>query len=238
MKKLILIVYFLFFSIFSYANEKLRVGLFNIVPYAYIEEGKLTGISYDIIQSLEQELNIKLEVKLLPYKRMLHHLELGKIDFAIFFLSDYSEGFSEKLLAMYDLETIVLGKKGLKISSYEDLLGLHMATPRGVRYIAFRSKNKQLNITPVQDYKNAILMLQYHNIDAIIGPKEIIIYQLKLLGLNINDFAQPYVLTKNTAWIQFSNKSKKMQYKDSLKKAGKKLLETNRIDEIINKYYQ
>ncbi len=238
MKKIILIVYFLLFPILILASEKLRVGLFHIVPYAYVEEGKLTGISYDIVQSLEKELNIKLEVQLLPYTRMLRNLELGKIDFSIFFLSDYSEGFSEKLLAMYDLETIVLGKKGLKISNNEDLLNLQIATPRGVKYNAYLSKNKQLNIIPVPDYKNAILMLQYHNIDAIIGPKKIITYQLKLLGLSLEDFSKPYVLIKNTAWIQFSNKSKKMKYKDSLKNAGKKLLETNRIDEIINKYYK
>ena len=86
----------------------------------------------------------------------------------------------------------------------------------------FPQRRKQLNITQVQDYKNAILMLKYHNIDAIIGPKEIITYQLKLLGLNINDFAKPYILIKNTAWIQFSNKSKKMKIQRFFKKSGKK----------------
>ena len=48
-----------FFSILSYANEKLRVGLFHIVPYAYIEEGKLTGISYDIIQKSRTRIEYK-----------------------------------------------------------------------------------------------------------------------------------------------------------------------------------
>ena len=77
---------------------------------------------------------------------MLHNLKLGKIDFSIFFLSDYSEGFSEKILAMYDLETIVLGKKGLHISSYEDLLDLHMATPRGVKYKCLFLKEESSSI--------------------------------------------------------------------------------------------
>jgi len=220
------------------AEEKLRAGLFNIVPYAYIENNKLTGITYDIIQNLQEESNIQIETKLLPYKRMLNDLELGKIDFAIFFVSDYSESFSEKVIAMYDLETIVIGKKDLKIFSHNDLLKLHMATPLGVNYNAKLSKYNQLKITRVQDYKNAILMLDNDNIDAIIGPKEILAYQLKLLGMNINNFGKPYTLITNTAWIQFSDKSKKQKSKNALKNAAKKLLQNGKIEEVIQNYYQ
>jgi len=238
MKKTIFIFYCLLIPLLIQADEKLRGGLFNIVPYAYIEKGKLTGITYDIMQNLQKESDITIETKLLPYKRMLNDLELGKIDFGIFFLSDYSESFSEKLIAMYDLETIVIGKKDLIISSPDDLIKLHMATPLGVNYNAKLAKDKQLKITRVQDYKNAILMLENDNINAIIGPKSIIGYQLKLLGMNINDFGKPYTLITNTAWIQFSDKSKKQNYKDTLHKAAKRLLKSGKIDEIIQKYYQ
>jgi len=220
------------------ASEKLQAGLFHIVPYAYVEEGKLTGITYDIIQNLQIESNITIETKLLPYKRMLNSLELGEIDFSVFFLSDYSESFSEKLIAMYDLETVIVGKKSLKISSYDDLLKLHLATPLGVNYNAQLAKDKQLKITRVKDYKNAILMLEHDNIDALIGPKKIIEHQLKLLNMDINNLGKPYVLITNTAWIQFSNKSEKSQYKSILINAAKKLLESNKIDEIIKKYYK
>lgn len=238
MKKIILIFCCIFIPIHIQAEDKLRGGLFNIVPYAYMEKGKLTGITYDIIQNLQKESNITIETKFLPYKRMLNDLELGEIDFAIFFLSNYSESFSDKLIAMYDLETIVIGKKDLKIQSHEDLLKLHMATPLGVDYNAKLSIDKQLKITRVQDYRNAILMLDNDNIDAIIGPKEIIMYQLQLLNMNISDFGKPYTLTKNTAWIQFSDKSQKKEYKKILKIAATKLLKSGIIDEIIQKYYK
>lgn len=80
-------------------------------------------------------------MRLLPYTRMLKYLKSGKIDFAIFFLSDNSASFSEKLFPMYDLDTVV-GNKSLKI-----------------RY--------------VNDYKNAILMLEKGHVDAIVAPKNI-----------------------------------------------------------------
>lgn len=238
MKKNIFVLCYLFFSVSLFGSEPLRAGLFHIVPYAYVDKGKLTGITYDIIQSIQKEENITIETKLLPYKRMLNDLKLGKIDFGIFFVSDFSESFSEKLIPIYDLETIVIGKKNLKINNHDDLLYLHMATPLGVNYNAKLDKDKQLKITRVKDYKNAILMLKHNNIDAIIGPREIIAYQLKLLGMDINTFGKPYVLTTNTAWIQFSDKSEKKQYKTILKNSATKLLKSGKIDAIIQKYYQ
>ena len=238
MKKIYFLLCCVCMPFLMHADAKLQAGLFHIVPYAYVEKGKLTGITYEIIQNLQKESKITIETKLLPYKRMLNSLELGEIDFGIFFLSDYSESFSEKLIAMYDLETVIIGKKNLKISNYDDLLKLHLATPLGVNYNAQLAKDKQLKITRVRDYKNAILMLENNNIDALIGPKKIIKHQLKLLGMDINDFGTPYILTTNTAWIQFSDKSKKSQYKNTLINAAKKLLDGGKIDEIIQKYYQ
>ena len=238
MKKTVLFFCCIFMPFLLHASEKLKAGLFQIVPYAYMEEGKLTGITHDIIQGLQNESNVTIETQLLPYKRMLNYLELGKIDFGIFFLSNYSESFSEKLIAMYDLDTIVIGKKSLKISSFDDLLKLRMATPLGVNYNAKLNNKKQLKITRVKDYKNAILMLDSNHIDALIGPRKIVEYQLKLLDMDIKNLGEPYILTTNTAWIQFSDQSKKSQYKDILIKAAKKLLESGRVDEITSMYYE
>jgi len=112
-----------------------------------------------------------------------------------------------------------------------------LATPLGVNYNVGLSNNKKLNISYVQDYKNAILMLKKENIDAIIGPKNIIKYQLKLLDMSLDELGEPYVLTTNTAWIQFSDKSKLQKYKPDLIKAAKKLLNKNEVEKIILKYY-
>lgn len=237
MKAIIFLLCFILIPSLSYSKDTLKAGLFNIVPYAYVEKGKVSGITYDIIQSLQEKSELTIETTLLPYKRMLTHLESGEIDFGIFFLSDYSESFSTKLVPMYDLETIVIGKKELRILSYDDLSKLDLATPLGVNYNAKLDKDKQLNITLVRDYKNAILMLEHGNIDALIGPKKIIEYQLKLLGRNIKDLGSPYVLITNTAWIQFSNKSKQREHTQTLINAAKELLNENKISEIIHKYY-
>ena len=187
--------------------------------------------------NIKNESKHDIETILLPYKRMLIYLESGQIDFAIFFLSDYSESFSEKLLPLYSLDTIIIGNKDLKIAKFEDIRNLQLATPIGVNYNAGLGDDKTLQIHYVKDYKNAILMLQRKSIDALIGPRKILQFQLKQLGMNINDLGKPYVLTTNTAWIQFSDKSKLQKFKPMLIKAGKKLLEKKKIQEILLKYY-
>ncbi len=232
-----IILLILFFNSFAFSHEKLTAGLFNIVPYAYMKDNKVVGITADIIQNLENESQLDIETTLLPYKRMLVYLESGKIDFAIFFLSDFSESFSEKLVPLYSLDTIIIGKKDLKISTFEDIRHLQLATPLGVNYNAKLGEDKSLQIHYVKDYKNAILMLKRNSIDALIGPRKILQFQLKQLGMNINELGDPYVLTTNTAWIQFSNKSKLRKYKPALIKAAKKLLEKKKIKNIILHYY-
>jgi len=224
-------------SSFSFSNEKLRAGLFNIVPYAYMKENKVVGITADIIENIKEESKLEIETILLPYKRMLIYLQSGEIDFAIFFVSDYSESFSEKLVPLYSLDTIIIGKKDLKISKFEDLRNLQLATPIGVNYNARLSEDKNLQITYVKDYKNAILMLKRDSIDALIGPEKILRFQLKQLGMNIDELGKPYILTSNTAWIQFSDNSKLQKHKPALIKAAKKLLDKKKIREIILKFY-
>ena len=207
MKRILLI---LLIPICSHASDTLTIGLFNIVPYAFREGDSVIGITAYIVVEIERESNMPIRTILLPYKRMLQYLELGKIDCAIFFLSDYSATISHSLLPLYDLETIVVGKKGLIINSYEDLFDLRLATNSGVNYNAGIKEDKQLkNIDFVKDYTNAIHMLNIGRIDAIVAPKKILQFQMEKLGLTMSEYGKPYTLTVNTAWIQFSKKSDK-----------------------------
>jgi polar amino acid transport system substrate-binding protein len=238
MKNFILIIILFLLPTISISENRIKAGLFQIVPYAYVEKEKVVGITAEIIQNIKEVSGLNIESKLLPYKRMLIELKSGDIDFAVFFLSEYSESFSEKLIPLYSLETIVIGKKGLIINDVEELYNLRLATPRGVNYNSKLDINKKpLNIRYVMDYKNAILMLERNRIDAIIAPKKILSFQLKQLGKSLEDLGSAFTLIKNTAWLQYSDKSKHKEHKKALIKAGAILLENGKISNIIDKYY-
>jgi len=231
-----LIISLVFYSV-THAEDELVVGIFNITPYGYLEKEELIGITPDIVTSLSKESGIKVNMRLIPYKRMLEQLKTGEIDFAIFFQSDFSRKVSHQLIPMYDLDTIAIGKKNTVIHEYKDLYKKSLVTPRGVRYSTRLESDKNIKITYVKNYKTSIQMLMLDRVDLIIAPEKILFHQLRLLGISRRDLGEKLVLTTNTAWIQFSNKSKKKKYIKRLKESAQFLKDKGVVKSIINKYY-
>ncbi|OUR95506.1 hypothetical protein A9Q84_16875 [Halobacteriovorax marinus] len=222
----------------SRADQTLYAGVFNIVPYGYIENERIVGITPDIIREIERRSKIKIKLNIQPYKRMLNSLNDGIIDFSIFFLSEASAKASDKLIDLYDLDTIAIARKGITIIKNEDLLKYNIVTPRGVKYNTKILNDPKMNIHYVLDYNVAIRMLLNNRTDVIIGPQKILDYQIDTLGLNRKIFQNRHLITRNTAWLQFSKVSKKKKFKKSLVKAVLDMKEENQIDKIVNQHYQ
>jgi len=236
--KLLIAMTTLIISLNASAKDTLTIGVFKILPYGNLEDGKVVGIIPDIASRLEKLSGITIKKKLLPYKRMIESLDSGSIDFAIFFLSDRSQQVSDRIIPLYDLDTIAVGLKGSSILKYEDLYNYQIATPRGVHYSSRFSKDDKMKINYVLDYNYALKMLVSKRVGVVIAPEKIFMFQLKKLGYNDSILDRPYILTTNTAWLQFSKKSKKKALINKLIKAAKILKENKEIIQIIDKNYQ
>ena len=223
----------------THADEAaLDVGIFYIEPFGFYDsKGNITGITSDLIKAIEAESGITLRQHLLPYKRMIQYIEDGKLDFSVFFQSELSLSLSESVAPLYDLRTVVVGKRGTLISTYEDLYSLKLATPTGVKYTQRLDDDRNLNTTYVMDYDNAVLMLENDYVDAIIAPEKILHFQLKKLGVKKSMLGDPYELNINTAWLQFSNESKHKGSIPRLKAAIKRLKDEKRVDSILLRYF-
>jgi ABC-type amino acid transport substrate-binding protein len=238
--KFILIIPLIFLSVsFAWSNERnLMAAVFYIEPFGFKNQaGEVSGITSDIIKAIENKSGIKIDQTLLPYKRMLVFLETGEIDFAIFFRSKLSETITESIIPLYELRTVVVGRKGSKISTYNDIYKLKLATPLGVQYKPQFDDDTQLKITNVNDYDSAISMLQRNYVDAVISPEKILHYQLKKMGIKKEILGEPYVLTTNTAWLQFSKKSRNKPAIATLKSSIEALKKDNTIDQILDSYF-
>ncbi len=236
MKKLTTLLLFML-TVSVYSEDKLTIGVFKILPYGSLEKGEVVGIIPDIAKRLEETSGIKIKKKLLPYKRMIQSLESGSIDFAIFFLSNRSQEVSNKLIPLYDLNTIAVGLKGTKISKYQDLYKHQLATPRGVRYSPRFTNDEKMKVNYVLDYNYAIEMLINKRVGAVIAPEKILMFQMQKLGHKKSVLDKPFILTTNTAWVQFSKKSKKKHLIDKLIKASKTLKDNKEVIKIIDKHY-
>jgi ABC-type amino acid transport substrate-binding protein len=238
MNKFLHIIFVFIISLSITAKDTLNVGVFNIVPYGYLKTGVPTGIIPDILKELEKDSKLNFNLNLLPYKRMIKSLENGSSDFSIFFISETSKKVSTGVIPLYDLKTIVIPRKGLKIDKLKDLNKYQLATPRGVKYNLKVLNDQNAKIFRVLDYNHALDMLNTNRVDAVIGPEKILNYQIKILGLNREDFGKSLLITKNTAWIQFSKKSKHLKHIEQIKKSAQNLKKENKIDSIIQSYYK
>lgn len=222
-----------------FAVDTLKAGVFNIVPYGYLKNGQLKGIIPDLISEIQKESNIKITTQLLPYKRMISSLADGSIDFAIFFLSDASSLVSDKVVDLYDLDTVAIARKGIYLRKKSDILKYQLVTPRGVKYNADVLKDERVKMYRVLDYNHGVHMLKENRADILIGPRKILNFQIRKLEIKNETFEKPFLLIKNTAWLQFSKVSsndKKLSLK--LKKACEKIKKNGRVESIIESYYE
>lgn len=234
-KALLVFSLFLSLGVCAQENQTLRAGLFYIVPFGYVDSdtGEVTGITASLIQAIESESNMPISIKLVPYKRLIASLEQGSIDFAIFFRSEITDQVSDSLLPVYDLDTVVMTRSSFVVNQYEDLYALRLATPVGVRYSPKFDKDEKLRVNRVEDYSNAVLMLDKGFVDGVVGPEKILSYQLNAHKLDTEMFSNSYTLTTNTAWLQFSKKFNNESVKQRVIKSVEALKASGKVSEIL-----
>jgi len=65
------------------APDVLRVGLFDQAPFVWKEGGELKGFHYEIVRGLAKKTGRPLDVTLVPLRRAIELLKVGKIDVVI-----------------------------------------------------------------------------------------------------------------------------------------------------------
>ena len=82
MKNLIFACFFYLFSLTLQAEETITIvrGNGNYFPLEYVENGKLTGIHIELIQTVADQLGVTVKFESLPWTRGLLYFKLGKYD--------------------------------------------------------------------------------------------------------------------------------------------------------------
>lgn len=223
---------------FAY-SESLSASVFNFNPYSfYNDAGELVGIMPDFIQMLSARSGIEIEIRREPYGRMLQNLQLGDVDFAIFFNSKKTAHISESLVKINELETVVTGLKPLNIQTYSDLKGLKIGIPIGVFLNPRFDNDSSLTKIPVKGYIELSKLLVSGRVDAIVSSREFLDYELGKLNVGKETLGEAYTLDVNEVWLRFSRKSNKGHLKDPLVKAALELLREDHYQRLLRKYLQ
>lgn len=177
MPLLVPLISILMFSLASHAQEtSLDVGLSEVGPLAYKEDGKIKGINYDILTQLEKESGIKFNYVLYPHARLVHSIEKTQSDLSIFFAPNclkYADTYEVQTslhkahLGLYLKDSVTLTKPHLQI-------GLIRGTCNrlSAEYL------KPGMIFEVSDMDQAMKMLKAGHLDGVCGIKAVIDFSL------------------------------------------------------------
>ena len=159
----------------------------NSPPLRYVdsETNQFMGISVDIIRALSIELGVEIQIKPLAFDKSIESLEQGKSDICDLFPSH--ERKRKFLLSdpIYNLRGVIIVPENNKdIKKLSDLKGKKIATPRKDFSIEFlNNRVKGIEYVFTNNIEEAIKLLKYGEVEAVVGDEPVIVYFLDKLKL-------------------------------------------------------
>ncbi len=238
MKKKLITILLFFYSLALSAQEAslLQVRTIAISPYGIESEAQLSGIYFDLTNLLLNQAKIDREHYIYPYARIIHELKAGKTDLTIMFKYAELAPYVEYIFPLPPLKNVVVGRKEQPLYSINQLNGKTIAYLRGANFSDEIDKNIKINKYRVNDFSQAISMLEKGRVDAIIGPLEPIYSAAKRLNLSKSFFGQPLIVSERIPWLQLSKKSIHKGSITKLKKEISALIEQGELARLKSKY--
>ena len=234
--------YFLivFLVLFLQAKDlKIMTEIFS--PYQFKKDGKLVGISVDIVKEIQKKLNDNTPIKVYPWARGVKILD-NKKNTMLFSMMKTPQREKKYLWVgpIAKLEVVFFKKKGshIKLNSIEDAKKVQkIGVTRAVaNYEILKSKGfKNLDVISGSDDKNIKKLLK-NRIDLWPYVKAAGLYNAKKMG--VSDKIVPInnvVLAQGDLYLAF-NKNTDKQIVQKWQKAFDELVKSGEIEKIKRKY--
>ncbi|MGF1742515.1 transporter substrate-binding domain-containing protein [Vibrio profundum] len=216
-------------------GQALRIATIELAPAGYIENGKVTGIYYDIANEIAERANLDYVNALKPYVRTVHELKSGKTDVSIVLYNPVLLGKATPLAPVFKIETLAIGRKGVNIKSLNELKGKKVGVIRGSNFVK-PELMQGIEIFSVKDNQQAMRMLHAGRLDAFIGVNIGVYYSMNKFGYARSEFGIPYVANSQSTFLYVSDKFTDKQSLKALKAAVEQMSQDGTIQKITEKY--
>jgi len=216
---------------------ELRIVTIDSAPFGFVgEDGKPTGMMYEIGNLIAKEAGLAYTNDITPYARTAIEVAIGKADFVLRYSSpELTEG-AHQIAGVLSLPTIIVAKPSFKLNTLADLRGKTVGRPRGGRFDDTFDADQEISKFLVADYSQMLKMLMSDRLDAGIGSSIGIFYNAHLLGIKKEQLGKPLVLSTQTFELHFSKKTADEATIAALKTAVERLKKRNDIKKIVDKY--
>lgn len=199
---------FLLCGVTTHAYE-IQVVTEDFAPYSYKEDGKLTGISVEIVESLLSQLNLTAKIRVYPFKRTYEIAKTQKdtLIFSIIRTEDREHEFKwVGRLAPITTGLFKLKKrKDIHLKTIKDIGSYQVSDIQGSA-VWEHLKHYGIEVLEIPSTAQNIQMLKLDRID-LTGTVELNFYHtLKKLNYSPQDFEMAYVFEELSSylWLAFN----------------------------------
>jgi polar amino acid transport system substrate-binding protein len=222
------------------ANNKLKVSVPSFAPFnVFTEDIECAGASVIALEEVTKDLDVELELISYPYARILHSLKSAHLDVALIFKNSGVSKEAYYIGPVSYSEIVVISHPRKTINKYDDLHKLkNIAVIRNAQFDEKFDKDNSLNKVSVDSYRQAINMLKYQRVDAVIGSLIGIEYALRQEKMNNNILLKAFHLSKKEWGLHLSKKSKYTKLRPLLTDAVKQTYQEDLIYQLYQQQIQ
>jgi polar amino acid transport system substrate-binding protein len=201
------------------------------------------GVAGDIIKAIARKLNDKLKITYAPFKRRLHMMQEGEIDFMAGLLKrPERKKFIYYIFPPYSnrSDTVFFVKRGKAslIQKYDDLYHLRIGTHLGSKYFPKFDNDTGLTKDAVAESTGNFKKLMTGRIDTVVFPESAGIDLIHQMGIDRRVEMADYRYTKEKrVYIGISKKSRLMNKIKAVENTIRLMIERGEIKQIIVDHY-
>lgn len=235
-------ILFFLFSTISIASE-LTVYTEEWPPYNFTSNGKIVGISTELVKAALKKSGFRYKIVMAPWKRAYKIVKNNK-NTILYTTSRTGKREMEfkwigplypRRVNLYKLKK----RKDIKLNTVSDLKGYKISVIRGgstEELLTSKGLIKDKHFTAVTRVNQCILMLFFDRVDLIPGGQESFLYLIKKMNFNINDLEIAFTLVDDVYYYMAVNLSTSDEVVFSIQKALDELIFSGYKTEIYKKY--
>ena len=247
MKEALLSVFLMLVLINFAYSEEITIVTENWIPYNYEENGKVVGISTEIVQATLQKAGIKSSIQVYPWARA-YNMALNIENVLIY--SIYRSKEREELFKWVAPITKPIKAYLFKLKKRTDIIPIRsiddaklyrtgvMRNDDSHNYLLSKGFKHGVNIDVVTSEEQNVIKLFAGRVDFVIQSELSFLIRLKKLGYSINDVEKAYLIYAGSgegSYMAFSKKTSDETVKKVIK-AFKELNSEGLIENAYKKY--
>ncbi len=214
-------------------------GIFTIPPWGLINaDGAVSGVTVDTLDAIGGQIGVSFKHNYLPFKRMVRQLATGKLQISAFYRDTNIQADDVFPLAfVHDDNVIVVGLHATEFNTYDDIIGLTVALPRGAHYLEKFDNDPAIQKIFTRGHDQSVKLLLSNRVDAIAGSERAIRATLNNQGVLNADLGTSYFLAKHEVWVHVSNRHTSQNMKDRIHRGVRLLRNKGVFEEILSRYF-